>query len=156
MSGDVKDAVFAAGCFWGVEHALAQTPGVLDTEVGYTGGSVEQPTYEQVCTGTTGHVEAVRVTYNPTQTSLENLVQVFFTIHDPTQQGGQGLDIGPQYESTVFFQGDEERTIAQRVRTEVGKQYVGKPIATTIRPRGTFWPAEEYHQGYIEKHDRFG
>ena len=156
MSEGSRDVIVAAGCFWGVEHAFAQMPGVLDTEVGYTGGSVEQPTYEQVCTGTTGHVEAVRVTYNPTQTSFEALLNAFFSIHDPTQQGGQGLDFGPQYQSVVFFAGDEERAIAQRVRTEVGKQYVGKPIATTIRPRGSFWRAEEYHQGYIEKHDTLG
>jgi len=156
MTGGLKHAVFAAGCFWGVEHTVKKLPGVVDTEVGYTGGSLEHPTYEAVCRGDTGHVEAVRVAYDPTKTSYEALADAFFVLHDPTQQGGQGLDIGPQYASVLFFGDPNEREAALGARERAQAAHPEATITTEVRPLGTFWRAEEYHQGYIEKQETVG
>ena len=143
-------AIFGAGCFWGVEAAFRGVPGVVDAPVGYSGGSVENPTYEQVCTGGTGHAEVVQVEYDPDAVSYEELLDVFWKNHDPTQVNRQGPDVGSQYRSAIFYTGDEQRRIAEAARERAQGSYK-RPIATEITPAGTFYRAEEYHQRYFEK-----
>ncbi len=145
-------AVFAAGCFWGVEEAFRKIPGVLDARVGYAGGTAKNPTYEEVCAGKTGHAEAVEVLYDPSVVSYENLVREFFAMHDPTTENRQGPDVGEQYRSAIFVESPKEERVARRVKEELDEAgvYPG-PIVTEIVPAGTFWPAEEYHQRYVEK-----
>ena len=145
-------AILAAGCFWGVEKAFLDTPGVLDAESGYTGGHVDNPTYEQVCTDTTGHAEAVRVTFDPVVTSYERILERFFTIHDPTQVNRQGPDVGSQYRSAIFYLDEEQREVAEQVRSRVAATHAPKEVATEITLASTFWRAEEYHQRYFDKH----
>lgn len=141
-----KQAVFAGGCFWGVEHLMQQAPGVLDVQSGYTGGTKDNPSYEQVRNGQTGHYEAVCVTYDPAQTDYETLAKLFFEIHDPTQTDGQGPDVGSQYRSAVFYADEQQKQIAQKL---IGiLQDKGLQIATRVLPLQTFWPAEQYHQNY--------
>lgn len=144
-----ETAVFAGGCFWGVEHLMAQVPGVESVESGYTGGHVAHPSYEQVCTGTTGHAEAVRVTYDPEQTSYETLARLFLEIHDPTQEGGQGPDLGDQYRSEIFYATPDQRRTAEKLLGILRDK--GYRVATRITPLETFWPAEAYHQDYYER-----
>ncbi|MBO7238441.1 MAG: peptide-methionine (S)-S-oxide reductase MsrA [Elusimicrobiaceae bacterium] len=144
-----KQAVFAGGCFWGVEHLMQTARGVLDVQSGYTGGELENPSYEQVKTGTTGHLEAVCVTYDPAHINYETLAKLFFEIHDPTQTDGQGPDIGSQYHSAVFYADDEQKQIAEKL-IKILKQK-GYKIATKVLPLQTFWPAEEYHQDYYAR-----
>lgn len=148
----MKQATFAAGCFWGVEDAFAKLPGVTATEAGYTGGSVERPTYEQVCDGETGHAEAVRVTFDPAVISYKELLDAFFEMHDPTQVDRQGPDIGRQYRSAIFFHDDAQKAEAEAAKKalETSGRY-GRPVATEIVPAGPWWRAEEYHQKYYEK-----
>lgn len=142
-------AVFAGGCFWGVEYYFLREKGVKSVRSGYTGGSVASPTYEQVLTKKTGHFEAVEVVFDPKVTNYETLARLFFEIHDPTQADGQGADIGPQYLSAVFFQDEEQRQTAEKlIRILEGK---GLKVATRLKPARRFWPAEEYHQRYYEK-----
>jgi peptide-methionine (S)-S-oxide reductase len=149
----MEKAIFAAGCFWGVEAAFATMPGVTETEVGYTGGATDHPTYDDVCAHSTGHAEAVRVTYDGTKTSYADLVNKFFAIHDPTQANRQGPDIGDQYRSAIFFLNHEQERIARAVKTKLDESgRFKKPIVTVIEPAKTFWRAEEYHQKYHEKH----
>jgi peptide-methionine (S)-S-oxide reductase len=148
----MEKAIFAAGCFWGVEAEFAAMPGVAETEVGYTGGRTDHPTYEDVCSHRTGHAEAVRVTYDSTKTSYADLVNKFFAIHNPTQVNRQGPDVGDQYRSAIFFLDAEQERMAREIKTkleESGK--FKKPIATIIGPAKTFWRAEEYHQKYFER-----
>lgn len=148
----LEEATFAAGCFWGVEAVFGQVPGVVDTEVGYTGGHVDEPTYEQVCTDRTGHAEAVRVVYDPEQVGYERLLEVFWKNHDPTTPNRQGPDVGRQYRSAIFVHSDEQKAAA--LASKEGLEREGRfprPIVTEITPAGTFWPAEEYHQRYYEK-----
>jgi len=147
-----EQAIFAAGCFWGIEAAFLKVPGVIDAESGYIGGRKENPTYEQVCTGETGHAEAVRVTFDPSKVSYEILVRKFFSIHDATQLNRQGPDVGSQYRSAVFYQNDTQREAAEAVKKEVQPFFHPKTIATEITPASTFYRAEEYHQRYFEKH----
>ncbi len=146
-------ASFGAGCFWGVEAEFAKLPGVIATEVGYCGGTTEHPTYEQVCSHTTGHAETVRVTFDPTIIHYEHLVEKFFALHDPTQLNRQGPDIGDQYRSVIFTHSPEQEAVARRVRERLDKsgRYI-RPIVTEIEPAQKFWPAEDYHQDYIAKH----
>jgi len=139
-------AVFAGGCFWGVEYYLQRQPGVLETTVGYTGGTTERPTYEQVCSHTTGHAEAVEVLYDPVRVSYEQLTRLFFESHDPTQPNGQGPDIGPQYRSEIFYLDEEQEAIAKRLIAELREK--GYDVVTRVTPAGVFWPAEAYHQDY--------
>ncbi len=148
-----KTATFAAGCFWGVEASLRKIEGVTDTVVGYTGGEVENPTYKLVCTNTTGHAEAVRVTFDPDQTSYEDLLRAFFDLHDPTTPNRQGPDVGSQYRSAIFYHDEEQRQTAENVKEQLNNS--GKyryPIVTQIVPTGDFYEAEDYHQRYYAKH----
>ncbi|WP_404381938.1 peptide-methionine (S)-S-oxide reductase MsrA [Caenispirillum salinarum] len=148
-------ATFAAGCFWGVEEAFRRTPGVISTMVGYTGGNRPDPTYEQVCSGETGHAEAVRVDYDPETISYEDLLDVFWKAHDPTQKDRQGFDVGSQYRSAIFVHDDMQREKAGtslRQNEESGR--FPRPIVTEITEAGTFYPAEDYHQQYMAKRGR--
>jgi peptide methionine sulfoxide reductase msrA/msrB len=146
---DTEEAIYAAGCFWGVEYYLKKLDGVLKTEVGYIGGHKNHPSYEDVCTGQTGHYEAIRVIFDPKKISYENLTQYFFEIHDPTQSNGQGPDLGQQYLSAVFYYGDDQKETAEKLITLL--QQKGLAIATKILPMATFWAAEKYHQDYYTK-----
>jgi len=146
---DTRQAYFAGGCFWGVEHLFQKKEGVVSAVSGYMGGTVDDPSYEQVCSKTTGHLETVEVTYDPDKVSFEELAKYFFEIHDPTQANGQGPDIGPQYLSAVFYTTPEEKKIAEKlIEILKGKGY---QIATKLIPARRFWKAEEYHQDYYEK-----
>jgi len=148
-----KKATFGAGCFWGVEAAFRQIEGVTATRVGYSGGTFENPTYEDVCSHTTGHAEVVEVTYDPEQVSYDELLNVFWHKHDPTQLNRQGWDIGDNYRSAIFFHDEEQREAAQRSKGE--EQANSKaPIVTQIEPAQTFYEAEDYHQQYLEKRGR--
>jgi peptide-methionine (S)-S-oxide reductase len=145
-----EQATFAAGCFWQVEIEFANTPGVLSTEVGYTGGTAESPSYEEVCTGRTGHAEAVHLTFDPEQVSYGELVDTFFKLHDPTQMNRQGPDVGHQYRSAIFFHSPEQEREAIAAKERAGTEHRG-PVVTEIVPAERFWPAEDYHQRYLEK-----
>jgi peptide-methionine (S)-S-oxide reductase len=150
-----KRATFGAGCFWGVEAAFRQIDGVTKTEVGYEGGTLENPTYEDVCSHTTGHAEVVEVTYDPERVSYGELLEAFWGKHNPTQRNRQGWDIGDQYRSVIFFHDEEQRAEAERSKAELessGRYH--KPIATVIEPAQTFYVAEDYHQQYLEKRGR--
>jgi peptide-methionine (S)-S-oxide reductase len=148
----MESALFAAGCFWGVESVFEQVPGVVATRVGYTGGTVPEPTYEQVCSGATGHAEAVEVTFDPAQVSYAQLLDVFWKNHDPTTRNRQGWDVGAQYRSAVFVQNREQETAALEAKARLGAEgRFRKPIVTEIVPASTFWPAEEYHQKYYSR-----
>lgn len=146
---DTAEAIFAAGCFWGVEYYFQKLPGVLKTQVGYTGGQRENPSYEQVCSGASGHYEAIRVIYDPSKITFEQLTKFFFEIHDPTQQNGQGPDLGPQYLSVVFYYDEQQKQVTKHLISELEKK--GLSIATKVLPVATFWPAELYHQDYYTK-----
>jgi methionine-S-sulfoxide reductase len=151
MSGmTTETATFAAGCFWGVEYVFEQVPGVVATEVGYTGGHTESPTYRDVCSHTTGHAEAIRVAFDPEVVTYEQLLEVFWAMHDPTQVNRQGPDVGDQYRSAIFTHSDEQRAAAEASRQAAQARF-DRPIATEIAPAGTFWPAEDYHQRYYDK-----
>lgn len=146
-------ATFGAGCFWGVEVRFREMPGVLDATVGYMGGHVDNPSYKQVCTDKTGHAEVCEVVFDPEIIGFEDLVRAFFGLHDPTQVNRQGPDVGAQYRSVVFVHDNEQRQVAERVKTELASSGRFKaPIATSIEPAATFWPAEDYHQQYLAKH----
>ncbi len=151
---DSKSAIatFAAGCFWGVEETFRQTDGVLSTRVGYTGGTLEHPTYEMVCTDSTGHAEAVEVTYDPSKVTYEKLLQIFWDNHNPTTVNRQGPDVGSQYRSAIFYHSDEQKEEAEtsmKALDESGKWK--SPVVTQIVPKVTFYEAEDYHQQYLAK-----
>jgi peptide-methionine (S)-S-oxide reductase len=145
-----RKATFGAGCFWGVEAAFRQLDGVTKTEVGYEGGKLENPTYEDVCSHTTGHAEVVEVTYDPERISYDELLNVFWRKHDPTQLNRQGWDIGDQYRSVIFFHDDEQLEVAQRSKQEEQANHK-RPVVTLVEPAQTFYVAEDYHQQYLEK-----
>ena len=148
-------ATFAAGCFWGVEYKFRQVKGVTDAVSGYTGGKTKDPTYAQVCTDRTGHAEAVRVTFDPEIVSYDDLVRFFFTIHDPTQVDRQGLDIGTQYRSAIFYRDESQKEAAQRIMAETAASgRFGGPLATALVPESEFTRAEEYHQRFYEKNEK--
>lgn len=142
-------AVFAGGCFWGVEYFLQEAPGVIRTTPGYTGGKTEKPSYEEVCSHTTGHAEAVEVVFDPKATSYEALTRLFFEIHDPTQVDRQGPDIGDQYRSEVFYTSPEQKKTAEKLIGELKAN--GYKVATQVKPAGAFWPAEDYHRDYYKR-----
>lgn len=143
-------ATFGAGCFWQVEEAFKAVDGVIDTAVGYEGGHVDNPTYEQVCSGDTGHVEVCQVTFDPSKVSYEDLVSKYFEIHDPTQLNRQGPDVGWQYRSVVFTENEEQAEIVRKVIDHAQDRF-RDPIMTEVEPAAPFWRAEEYHQCYLEK-----
>ncbi len=149
MSEKTEVAVFSAGCFWGVQYLFDKLDGVLETKVGYTGGDTENPSYDQVKTGTTGHFEAVWIKYDPAKISYEDLVKFFFEIHDFTQRDGQGPDIGPQYLSNIFYLNEEQYQIAFEYIEKLIK--MGYDVATGLIRFEKFWDAEEYHQKFYEK-----
>jgi len=147
-----EKATFGAGCFWGVESAFVEIPGVLETAVGYMGGTLDNPTYKDVCTDRTGHAEVVQVTYDPARVSYEQLLNKFWDLHDPTTVNRQGPDVGTQYRSVVFFHTPEQQKAAIAVKEELGRSgKFRRPIVTEIAPAATFHRAEEYHQKYLEK-----
>ena len=146
----VEKAMFGAGCFWGVEHMFRQVEGVVSAESGYSGGSVENPTYEQVCTGRTGHAEVVQVTFDPARTSYQRLLEVFWNGHDPTTLNRQGPDRGTQYRSAIFYATPEQKKVAEAYVAQLDKAGVyGRPIVTRIDPLAAFYPAEGYHQDFL-------
>lgn len=150
-----EKAIFAAGCFWGVEETFRKVPGVTDTAVGYSGGKTDNPTYEEVCSGRTGHAEVVQVEFDPARVSYNELLQVFWQLHDPTQVNRQGPDMGTQYRTGIFFLSPAQEAAARAAKEDLDKS--GKlhaPVATEITPASTFWPAEDYHQRYVEKRMR--
>jgi peptide-methionine (S)-S-oxide reductase len=150
-----EKATFAAGCFWGVEAAFREVPGVTATRVGYTGGDTPNPTYRQVCSHRTGHAEAVEVTFDPEQVSYEELLDVFWRKHNPHSRNRQGLDIGSQYRSAIFFHSPEQETAALASRDALQEELRWpRKIVTQIEPASTFWEAEDYHQRYLEKRGR--
>ena len=145
-------ATFGAGCFWGVEAAFSRVPGVVEAVSGYSGGRTENPTYKDVCTDETVHAEVVQVTYDPAKVSFEKLLEVFWTMHDPTQVNRQGPDFGSQYRTAIFFHTPEQEATAKKVKAELNASGKFKrPIATEISAAGPFYRAEEYHQKYLEK-----
>lgn len=147
-----EKATFGAGCFWGVEETFRQTPGVIEAVSGYAGGTLENPTYQDVCTGRTGHAEVVEVTYDPAKVRYEDLLKVFYENHNPTTLNRQGPDMGTQYRSAVFFHSPEQKAIAEKMKTELDKSGVfKKPIVTEVTPASAFYRAEEYHQRYLAK-----
>lgn len=147
-----EKAVFGAGCFWGVEAAFRQIPGVLSTRVGYLGGTMKNPTYRDVCTGRTGHAEVVEVTYDPARVSYDDLLTVFWENHDPTTLNRQGPDVGEQYRSAIFYQNESQRAAAEASKDERDKSgRYRRPIVTEITPASDFYEAEDYHQQYLEK-----
>jgi peptide-methionine (S)-S-oxide reductase len=147
-----EKATFAAGCFWGVEETFRALPGVLDTAVGFMGGTTESPSYREVCSGRTGHAEVVHLEYDPTRVSYDELLEAFWGCHDPTTKDRQGPDIGSQYRSAIFFHTPEQEAAAQSSRDRLGAEgRFRRPIVTAIEPASTFWRAEEYHQRYLEK-----
>lgn len=148
-------ATFAAGCFWGVEARFRALPGVIDAEVGYTGGHVDDPGYRQVCSGDTGHAEAVRLAFDPERIGYGKLLEAFWDMHDPTQVNRQGPDFGSQYRSAIFVHDEQQRVEAEAARRAMDDSGRFKaPIATQIEEAGPFWRAEEYHQRYLEKSGR--
>lgn len=171
---ETDTAIFAAGCFWGVQYYFDQVPGILETTAGYIGGHVQNPSYEQVCTHQTGHAEAVKIVFDPKSTTYETLLKQFFRMHDPTQMNRQGPDVGDNYRSAIFYQNEQQKKVAQKIIDELNKtEYNGK-IVTTLEPgspeavsgvstllnksqdknAAKFWPAEDYHQKYTLKTGR--
>jgi len=153
MNDKTELATFGAGCFWGVEARFREVEGVLEATSGYMGGKVDDPGYEAVCSGNTGHAEVVQVKYDPQCVAYEALLELFFNMHNPTTLNRQGPDIGHQYRSVVFFHSDEQKDAAHRAieALEASRRWPN-PVVTTVEPAQAFWRAEEYHQRYLEKH----
>jgi len=148
-----ETAILAGGCFWGMEEILRKIPGVLATTVGYSGGTTAHPTYEQVCTGTTGHAESIQVVFDPTRLTYEGLLDYFFRMHDPTTLNRQHNDVGTQYRSAIFYHGAAQKQTAERVKARWDKSgKFDRPITTEITAAKAFYSAEEYHQKYLVKH----
>ena len=152
MARNTETATFAGGCFWGMEKIFAERPGVVSTTVGYTGGTTKQPTYELVCTGRTGHAEAIEIIYDPSRISYDELLECFFTHHDPTTLNRQGNDVGTQYRSAIFTHTPEQQAAALRAKEILANAKIFRnPIVTSIEPAGPFYAAEAYHQQYLQK-----
>jgi peptide-methionine (S)-S-oxide reductase len=147
-----ETATFGAGCFWGVEEKFRTTPGVVDTEVGYAGGHTENPTYKQVCSHSTGHAEVVQLKYDPEKITYEELLKIFFEMHNPTQVNRQGPDVGDQYRSVIFYHTEAQKQAAEKMKAELDdSDRYSRPIATQIEKAPKFWAAEDYHQEYFKK-----
>jgi peptide-methionine (S)-S-oxide reductase len=152
---DTRTAVFAGGCFWGIEAVFEHTRGVVSSVSGYANGDIPNPTYRQVTTGTTGYAESVRVTYDPSKVSYEQLLEIFFAVHDPTQLNRQGPDVGPSYRSAIFYQNDGQRRAAEAYIARLTKEArFARDIVTAVEPLKNFYEAEAYHQDYLEHHTR--
>lgn len=149
-------ATFGAGCFWGVEEVFRKLPGVLKTTTGYAGGVSKRPTYEDVCTGATGHVEVVQVKYDPARISYGELLQAFWACHDPTELNCQGADVGTQYRSTIFYHDETQAILARASRAHQQELLGNRPLATRVRKAGHFYPAEDHHQKYLLKRESPG
>ncbi|MBW3590191.1 MAG: peptide-methionine (S)-S-oxide reductase MsrA [Actinobacteria bacterium] len=147
---NLEQATLGAGCFWGVEYVFRRVPGVTDAKVGYSGGGVPNPTYEQVCYSNTGHAEVTQVTFDPNRVTYEQLLDVFWAMHDPTQVNRQGPDVGDQYRSVIYTHSEEQRAAAEASKERAQDRF-SKPIATRIEPLEAFYPGEDYHQAYYEK-----
>lgn len=153
----IETAVFGGGCFWCTEAVFKALKGVLSVQSGYCGGTTQHPTYEQVCSKQTGHIEVVKIDFDPTVIQFSELLEVFFATHDPTTPGRQGNDVGPQYQSAIFFQSEQQQEIARQFVAEIeSSQRYQNPICTEIRPSETFWPAEQYHADYFSLHPEQG
>lgn len=148
-----EQALFGAGCFWGVQYYFDQVPGIIETTVGYSGGHTANPTYEEVCTHTTGHAEVIKIVFDPQQVSYQTLVRHFFRLHDPTQLNRQGPDIGDSYRSAAYYYSDQQKTVIERIRQEV-QATLDKPIVTEVAAAGPFYAAEDYHQKFAERTGR--
>ena len=151
MDTNITTTILAGGCFWGVEELFRQQPGVVGTRVGYTGGHTQDPTYETVRTGTTGHAESLEISFDAKQTSYEDIFKFFFSIHDPTTLNQQGNDLGSQYRSAIFYQSEAEKQSALQVINEIGKEHWQNPIVTQVIPLDQFYDAEAFHQDYLQK-----
>ncbi len=149
----LEKATLAGGCFWGVEEILRKVPGIVQTRVGYTGGSVKDPTYEMVKKGSTGHAEAVEVLFDPSKICYEEILDLFFRLHDPTTLNRQGNDVGTEYRSAIFYHSEDQRTkaVEAKERAEKSNRWGGKSVVTEIVPAGKFYEAESHHQRYLEK-----
>lgn len=157
FSEDYQIATLGGGCFWCLEPIYEDLRGVKDVVVGYSGGPVPNPSYEQVCTGRTGHAEVIQVTFDPEEISYREILEVFFSIHDPTTPNRQGADVGPQYRSVIFYHDDEQRQVSEEVIKELEDEDIwGKPIVTEVSPLKEFFKAEEYHQEYYKKNPNQG
>jgi peptide-methionine (S)-S-oxide reductase len=151
----MEKTTFGAGCFWGIEYSFNKVPGVLEAPVGYSGGSLENPTYQQVCSGQTGHAEVVQVKFDPNKVSFQELLEVFWNIHDPTTLNRQGPDVGTQYRSAILFHSQEQEILARKsVQNLTEQKRFSNPIVTEISPIDVFYLGEEYHQRYFEKQGR--
>jgi peptide-methionine (S)-S-oxide reductase len=149
---DLQTIVLGGGCFWCTEAVYVKVKGVVDVESGYSNGTVQRPSYEQVCTGTTGHNEVVKLTYDPKQISLGQILEIFFVVHDPTQPNRQGNDVGTQYRSGIYYTTDEQKQVADDLVRRLNQDKLfGKPVVTEVLPLTNYWPAEEYHQDFFEK-----
>lgn len=148
----MEKATFGLGCFWGPEVTFGKVDGVTDTKVGYMGGTMDNPDYRTVCSGQTGHVEVVQITFDPAKISYQQLLELFWRSHDPTQVNGQGPDVGTQYRTVIFFHDEDQRERAELSRQKLDESGAfARPVATSIEPAATFWMAEDYHQKYLEK-----
>jgi peptide-methionine (S)-S-oxide reductase len=154
---DLQTIVLGGGCFWCTESVYKEVRGVTDVESGYSNGDTERPSYEDVCTGRTGHNEVVKLTYDPQQVSLRQLLEIFFVVHDPTQLNRQGNDVGTQYRSGIYYTTPEQKQVADdTIRAISAEKLFGKPIVTEVQPMTNYWPAEEYHQDFFEKNPTQG
>ncbi|HSV80401.1 MAG TPA: peptide-methionine (S)-S-oxide reductase MsrA [Ramlibacter sp.] len=155
--GDLQTIVLGGGCFWCTEAVFKEVRGVTDVESGYSNGSVERPSYEQVCTGRTGHNEVVKLVYDPAQVSTRQLLEVFFAVHDPTQRDRQGNDVGTQYRSGIYTTTPEQQQVAEDLIGAIGEEKLfGQPVVTEVQPVDNYWPAEDYHQDFFEKNPTQG
>lgn len=156
MEKNTQQAVFGGGCFWCIEAAFERIPGVLDASSGYAGGNTENPSYEEVCSGGSGHAEVVKLEYDPEKVTFEQLLETFFKVHDPTQLNRQGADIGTQYRSVIYYMNEEQKTAATEFIKTLQDEVYEKPVVTELSPLETFYRAEAYHQDYYEKNPTAG
>ena len=154
---DKQTIVLGGGCFWCTEAVYVKVRGVTDVESGYSNGQAQRPSYEAVCTGTTGHAEVVKLEYDPAQVSTRQILEIFFTVHDPTQLNQQGADVGTQYRSGIYYTTTEQKEEAEKIIRELtADKAFGRPIVTEVAPLANYWPAEEYHQDFFEKNPHQG